>query len=411
MILPAPARTADPSHGERARSETMRSIRVAARGPELGAFWLGVAAAAVLMTSMAVAAPLLVYSVTLASFGAAHVLAELRFVDLRFGRVLGSGRVALMALMLAGAVMARVLGVLHLLDSPAAIALELYCVVMLAVSAAGGSAATSLSAIGAGTALAMATLAAPFETLIALSVLHNLTPLAFLWEVLPPRLRRTAMPPAFAAFLGLPLLVATGFPRALLGSAGFPGRDLDPLGAGPVADHLYIYVPTPLLEQESAIDLFTGAVVAQCAHYAAVIVVLPLLLARHDCVARGLVAWPRGWLLAAIVACISGLLLYRFGQDFVTTRAIYGIAASVHAWIEVPLVVIALTSRGLGAKRKADQQRGHVGAGGDQQRPRRRQSCDPRDYAGFGQDDQGFGEQQGGLVSEARIEEERGLPK
>ncbi len=389
----------------------MRSNAVAARAPEPGAVWLGVAVAAFLAAGVAVAAPLLVYSVTLASFGAAHVVSELRYVDLRFGRVLAPARVGRMALLLAGAVSARTLGVLHLLDPPVAVTIELSCVVLLAVSAAGGSAGTSLLAIAVGTALAGATLMAPFDTLITLSVLHNLTPLAFLWEVLPARSRRVGMPMAIAAFVGLPLLVATGVPRAALLPSGFLGPDLDPLGAGPLADHLYIYVPTPLLDQTAAIDLFTGAVVAQGAHYAAVIVVLPLLLARTDAMARGLVAWPRGGMLAALVACVAGVLLHRFGQDFVATRAIYGIAASVHAWIEVPLVVIALTSSALATEREADQDRGRVGAGGDQQRLLRRQSCDPGDHAGFGQDNHGLRQQQGGLVSEARIKEERGLPE
>jgi hypothetical protein len=72
-------------------------------------------------------------------------------------------------------------------------------------------------------------------------------------------------------------------------------------------------------------------------------VVLPMLLARLDPAARGLVAWPRGWVFAGLLAGVSVLAVYRFGQEFAHTRALYGIAASVHAWIEVPLIVIALT--------------------------------------------------------------------
>jgi hypothetical protein len=54
----------------------------------------------------AVAAPLLVYSLTLAMFGAAHVLSELRYVDRRFGRGLGLPYAAVMGALLAGAVAA-----------------------------------------------------------------------------------------------------------------------------------------------------------------------------------------------------------------------------------------------------------------------------------------------------------------
>ena len=40
---------------------------------------------------------------------------------------------------------------------------------------------------------------------------------------------------------------------------------------------------------------------------------------------------------------MSFITLYRFVNGFVPARSHYGIVASVHAWIEVPLVVNALT--------------------------------------------------------------------
>lgn len=305
--------------------------------------WTTAIAAYVLVAGCAIAAPLLVYSVTLASFGAAHVLSELRYVDRRFGRGLGTGRIGLMGLLLAGAASARVLGVFQVVDGSLAIMLELSCVVVLAASAADGSGPRSALAIGIAACLAIATLVAPFDTVISLSILHNLTPLAFLWEILPARHRLLGMAMAGVAFIGMPLIVATGIPRAALAGLGLIAPAIDPLGAGPLARHLYVYVPAPLLSGASAIDLFTGAVVAQCAHYAAVIVVLPVLLARQDPKARGIVAWPSGLTFAALVALVSIAIFYRFGQEFTYTRALYGIASSVHAWIEVPLIVIALT--------------------------------------------------------------------
>ena len=289
------------------------------------------------------AAPLLVYSLTLATFGAAHVLSELRYVDRRFGHRLGIPRVVFMGLMLAGAVAARSCGVFGFMDAVDAVVIELSFVVALALSAAVGEWPRRILATGIAATIGIATLAAPFDTAISLSILHNLTPLAFLYDIVPPRSRRGWMALALAAFIGLPLLVATGLPRELLAAAGAAVPALDPLGAGPLALHLRIYVPTPLIAGASAVDLFSASVVAQCAHYAAVIVVLPMLLAAREPGARGLIAWPRGGAFAAIVAAISAFVLLRFAGGFVPTRALYGIAASVHAWVEVPLVVIALT--------------------------------------------------------------------
>jgi hypothetical protein len=250
-----------------------------------------------------------------------------------------------MGALLVGAVAARTGGVFGLLNSATAVTLELCFVAALALSAAQGSPLQRTLAVGVGGALGVATLVSPFDTAISLSILHNLTPLAFLWEILQPRSRRRMMTLALIVFVGLPILVATGLPRMALAAVGVVAPSIDPLGATPLGDHLYIYVPIPLQGGGSAIDLFSASVVAQCAHYAAVIVVLPALLAANDPKAVGLVAWPRGRALFAIVVFLSSIALYRFATGFVSARALYGIAASLHAWIEVPLVIIAMTQR------------------------------------------------------------------
>ena len=299
---------------------------------------------AVLVTVAAVAAPLLVYSVTLAAFGLAHVLSELRYVDRRFGRRIAPARIAAMALLLVGAAAARACGVFGIVDQATAIAAELSFVIALALVVAHGSLMRCAFAIAVAAALGVATLIAPYDTTIMLSMLHNLTPLAFLWEIAPRLSRARVMRTALIVFVILPLLVATGWPRALLAALDVPTATLDPLQAGPISAHLYIYAPAPLLHYASAIDLFSASIVAQCAHYATVIVVLPLLLQRRDRSAGGLIPWPRGIAFATVVTAASVLVLQRFAGDFVEARAIYGIAASVHAWIEVPLIVIALTA-------------------------------------------------------------------
>ena len=69
-----------------------------------------------------------------------------------------------------------------------------------------------------------------------------------------------------------------------------------------------------------------------------------MILQRRDSSAAGLLPWPRGIAFAAIVALASVVALQRFAGAFVEARALYGIAASIHAWIEIPLIVIALTA-------------------------------------------------------------------
>lgn len=289
-------------------------------------------------------APLAVYSVTLAAFGLPHVLSELRYVDRRFGRGLGIKTVAAMAFLLAAIVAARIAGLVHILRPETEPPLELGLVAVLALTAARGSAAARVAAIGLGLLIGVLAMADPFETTIGFSVLHNLTPLGFLWQLAPRRHRAAVMGWAGAAFVGLPLLVASGAPRLALAALGIGGAQIDPLAAGPLAADLPVYVPYRLLSNAHAIDLFTGSVVAQQAHYAAVIVALPLLLSRWSPGAKGLVAWPRGLVFYSVIAALAGLAFSRFEVDFVGSRALYSLLAAVHAWIEIPILIFALTS-------------------------------------------------------------------
>src|ERR1700722_3343232 len=300
------------------------------------------------IVATAVVAPLLVYSAALEMFGAAHVLSELRYVDRRFGRRLGIPYAAAIGPLLAGVVAARAGGVSVFLDPQTAMMLELSFVVALALSAAKGGILQQALAVGVALALGVATLVSPFDTAISLSILHNLMPLAFLWEISRPGSRLRVMAVALVAFIGLPLLVATGVPRLALAAVGFVAPSIDPFGAGTLANHLYVYVPPPLQDSGAAIDLFAASVVAQCAHYAAVILVLPAMLAAHDPEAAGLVAWPRGRIFWAALIFLSSIVVWRFSIGFVSARALYGIAASLHAWVEIPLIIIAITRNSQG---------------------------------------------------------------
>lgn len=306
------------------------------------AFLIAGTAAAVLV-AVVVAAPLLVYSLALATFGAAHVASELRYVDCRFGWRLEPTRLAVIAALLAVAVSARAMGVAGWAEPRVALTVELLAAALLALAAIARPARRIALGLMLGCALAIATAAAPFDTAISLSILHNLTPLAFLYEITQGKERQRAMALGSVAFLGLPLLVATGIPRRLLESVGLLPSGLDPIGAGPLAEHLHVYVPSALLPTASAIDLFSASVVAQLAHFAGVIVVLPLLLEQRQGDRRGLVPWPRLPLFLGLVAAGSLVMLAGFAVSFAAARRLYGIAASLHAWIEIPLIVLALT--------------------------------------------------------------------
>lgn len=291
--------------------------------------------AALGVTLLTAAAPLAVYTVLLAGFGLAHVLSEFAYVDRRFGRRLGPGQIAACVLLLLIAAGCRAAGVFHLMPAGQALVAELATVVVLilAVAAPGGPRAAGLALVAA-LPLGLATALAPFETAVALSIGHNFTPLGLLYDALPRGRRARGMALALGGFIALPLLVASGLPRALL---GLGLEELDPMATGGIARHIHVYVPRGWQGGPLAIDLFAASVVAQAAHYVAVIGILPRLLPGAS---RGLLPWPHPALFATAIVAGSAIGMIGFLDDFAGARGLYGILASVHAWIELPLLVL-----------------------------------------------------------------------
>lgn len=308
---------------------------------------IGTVAAMLCFAGLAIVEPLATYSLALAVFGLPHVLSELRYVDRRFGRRLERHLLVSLLIVLALTVAARTGVVFHLVAPNTGLPVELGGGAVLALLACrGGSAGRTGLALLVAAGLGGATALAPYPTAITVSILHNLTPLVFLGQVAPPAWRGRVLGWASLIFLGLPLLVATGWPREMLQGALGLGAGLDPLGAGPLAKTMFVYVPPPFLDAPWAVDLFTASVVAQGAHYLAVILVLPALLRRCDVGARGLVPWPPATIFAALCGAAGLFSLVRFLGGFAEARALYGIAASLHVWVEIPLIILALTGGG-----------------------------------------------------------------
>ena len=170
---------------------------------------------------------------------------------------------------------------------------------------------------------------APLTTMVALSALHNFTPLGFFAEAAPRRWLGIGA----LLFIGGPLLLASGLPFAALQSVGLIAPEWTLLPTGPLADHLGVYLPGEAQRAPWALYAFSGLVFAQVLHYGAVLHGLPRLAGEG-----GRTRWRVGLVLAAIGA----LTLLAFAFDFRGSRQLYGIAAAVHAWLEVPVLLAAL---------------------------------------------------------------------
>ena len=97
--------------------------------------WRAAAFAGFLLVSLvsSVGFPLLTYTLSLALFGLAHVMSEMRFVRARFGQRLQRWLLAALSILLTGVVGLRVARIAGVLEAAVTINLELILVVALAL--------------------------------------------------------------------------------------------------------------------------------------------------------------------------------------------------------------------------------------------------------------------------------------
>ena len=93
----------------------------------------------------------------------------------------------------------------------------------------------------------------------------------------------------------------------------------------------------------SDLTLFSAAVVAQSMHYVAVIVLLPQLLAARQVVRSAtIVPWPSWHVFAIAVAVLATIGFGIYAVSYTDARAAYSVAAAIHSWVEIPILLLAL---------------------------------------------------------------------
>lgn len=295
-----------------------------------------------LVATACVAWPLATYTLSLAAFGLAHVVAELRYVDRRFGRRLGQALARRLVIGLVGIALVRAAWLTGGLAHAHAIVVELalglgLVALVLPKLVRGRPWAGVVGGLLAGV-IAIAIVAAPAAGLLALAGLHNLTPVGFVLEASSGPARRHAAWWCAVVFFVVPLVIATGVGWALVQPLAIAAPEVSPLGYGPLHEAMRAYLPVESLPPATALHLFCACVFLQCAHYGAVLLVMPRRLPPH---AEGRLRWPgpRWW---PLVLGATALALVPFAIDFAQARAGYGVLATVHAWVELPILLLAL---------------------------------------------------------------------
>lgn len=303
----------------------------------------------------ATAAPLEVYAVSLAVFGIPHVLAELRYVDLRFRSRIGRreviGIVTLLSLLAAGRAAAvadlpftRYGGSIELVILAA---LSLVTIPLLVRASQTG---TFVAILVAG-AVSAGAIMFPTSTLVIVALLHNLTPIGFLAERLEGRFRISAMMACAFAFVVIPIVMISGVVEPLFSLGMSTWFDVSPW-TGPLFDHLPAFVPREVLREPWAPRLFSAAAYMQVLHYVVVLGVLPRLIAdgsqdtnANHVSPKSLCPWPSTSTFTWILIVSAGLGAMGFASSFVEARSAYAIAASVHAFVEFPVLLLAIAPR------------------------------------------------------------------
>ncbi len=294
-----------------------------------------------------VACPLATYTFTLATFGLTHVLTELHYVNNRFHQRLENSLRLRISQLLLLVICFRSLQVFGLIPNWISITLELSCVVGLVALVIPilakkdwrlGVLATILCVILTVGIFWSATL-----TLLLFAILHNITPVGFIAEKLRGWQRNRALFACAVVFFLVPVVILSGIPYKFLSSIGLVTLEASLFPVGGLEFHLGVFVPKQLHNQVIAIHAFSAAVFLQSMHYAVVIGVLPKWEnANQFRTTNSFLTYYEQKQFRWLITFLSALLFVAFTISFINARAVYGIVAAVHAWVEIPILLLAL---------------------------------------------------------------------
>ena len=275
--------------------------------------------------------PLPLYLVSLALFGLPHIVWELGFIRQRYAGRWPVGWWLALWIVLLGNATIRAGTWLGLCSAETSQAIDIITLLLLAliVACAPRHMGWRVRIVGMSIACVMWWLLQQSEVLTALlimSLAHNFTPVLLAWDLAADLPERRPLAWRISLLFALPwliVLVAWAHPYS-------PGAWHAYV---PLLDH---QLPATWIARRQA--LWSAIALAQCLHYYCVIHLLPA--SQRQAGQPPLL--PRAIQLTTLLTV--ALLLVYYVVDYAAARKLYSVAAGVHAWLEWPVLLVALLS-------------------------------------------------------------------
>jgi hypothetical protein len=277
----------------------------------------------------AIAMPLTTYATTLATFGIAHVAIELRYIDSRFHARLAPNTELILIILLSSIALLRWCGILGTIAPSLAHLLELSCGLGLVLVATQqvwisswrrGTIGIVIAAL-----LGYGIVRDPIATSVILAIVHNLTPIGFILE--RQQFKTKPMMWICGLLFGLlPFLILI----YQFGSIGQLSIEVNPT-------YLSAFIAPSWQQLPISYPLFSAVAFLQCLHYA---IVIGLFSQWTPPLTSSLIPWLAPKYFYLLLGLVSICLFGYFQHSFVLTRAVYGVIASIHAWLEIPLLIM-----------------------------------------------------------------------
>ncbi|MES3025972.1 MAG: hypothetical protein V4857_30695 [Pseudomonadota bacterium] len=278
--------------------------------------------------------PLPLYLVSLALFGLPHIVLELSFLRSRYAARWPTRWWIALGIVLLLQALGRAAawhGEFSVESSRIVDVLALFLLALLILLAPMrvGWPARVTGLLGAGAVMWLLERGDLVEALLLLAIAHNFTPLALAWDMAREHRPARGMAWMITGMLMLPPLVALSAWGGGIVPAAFAGQSWSLAGQLPSN-----------IDGARGEAVLSAIVLAQCLHYYCVIVLLPRAEARRV----GKAITPAPLLFALLVAVLLHLAYYL--HDFSSARQLYAVAAGFHAWLEWPVLLMALLCMG-----------------------------------------------------------------